>query len=82
MTNLPPNTTISSGKRREIYTHKFGTGHVIDEYSVRANTIVCVCGWKGDADSDWKEHKVSMKAQPKVAPIESGFQKMHRKKPS
>jgi hypothetical protein len=41
--------------------------HVIDEYKVRANTILCICGWKGDADEDWKKHKYdSRKTQEKV----------------
>ena len=61
-------------------SNQFRAGHVIDEYSVRANTIVCVCGWKGDADAEWKQHKIDTRNGPKVEREESAFQQMHRKK--
>lgn len=63
-----------------LQTKRFRTGHVIEEYSVRNNTIVCACSWKGDADVEWKLHKHSMKDEPKVTGAETLFQKGHRKR--
>lgn len=45
-------------------TKRFKSGHVIEEYSVSKNTIECLCGWKGDADEEWKQHKLEMKYVP------------------
>lgn len=45
-------------------TKRFKSGHVIEEYSVRKNTIECACGWKGDANEDWTNHKKEMKFVP------------------
>ena len=56
--------------------------HLIEEYKVQANTILCICGWFGDADAEWKQHKLELretkpwmerkdrkKALAKLAPI-------------
>ena len=42
-------------------TKRFRSGHVIEEFSVKLNKIICVCSWEGDADIAWKEHKLIMK---------------------
>lgn len=35
--------------------------HVIAVYNIRANTILCRCGWLGDADLEWDRHKKIMR---------------------
>jgi hypothetical protein len=44
-----------------VQTKRFRSGHVIEEFSVKLNKIICVCSWEGDADWEWKEHKLTMK---------------------
>ena len=41
--------------------HGFRSGHVIEEFSVKLNKIICVCSWEGDATTEWKEHKIATK---------------------
>lgn len=45
--------------------------HVIEEYSVSRNSIECVCGWIGDADTEWLDHRKEMKDIPVDRPIET-----------
>lgn len=43
--------------------------HIIKEFKAEANTILCVCGWFGDAGnadqfSDWFQHRRDNKDDP------------------
>lgn len=59
------------------------TGHVIDSYSIAQNSIVCVCGWKGEADKEWEHHKAQMRHENNFfvrAKKETPFQEVVRGK--